>query len=162
MDSDVADASTGPDISDSSPGPINAPHLWLLAVSLVIIIIDQGTKIWALETLPGNPIEGPFGSAFRLVFNRGSAFSLGEGFGPLFGILAIVISIALLWVVRSVNRRIVVIGLGLVQGGAIGNVIDLYGLPFTHPEGDLYDSGTIDRYQLIGDRRSRSRTTQPG
>lgn len=146
MDSDVADASTGPDISDSSPGPINAPHLWLLAVSLVIIIIDQGTKIWALETLPGNPIEGPFGSAFRLVFNRGSAFSLGEGFGPLFGILAIVISIALLWVVRSVNRRIVVIGLGLVQGGAIGNVIDRL---FRDGEGFL--GGAVIDFLDIGD-----------
>jgi len=146
VDSDVADPSTGPEVSDSSTPPINAPHRKLLGVSLVVVIIDQATKIWALNTLPDNPIEGPFGSSLRLIFNRGSAFSLGEGFGPLFGIFAIIISIAMLWFVRQVNRRIVVIGLGLVQGGAIGNVIDRL---FRDGEGFL--GGAVIDFLEIGD-----------
>ena len=58
------------------------------------------------------------------MFNFGSAFSIGRGFGPVFAVLAIAVSIALVFVVAKVDRSIVVIGLGLIQGGAIGNVID--------------------------------------
>ncbi len=96
----------------------------LLTISVVVIIIDQITKEIAVNTLDDGPIDGPFGSSLRLIFNRGSAFSLGEGLGPIFGVLAILVFLALFWIVRSVESRVVVGGLGLVGGGAIGNVID--------------------------------------
>lgn len=118
------------ELTDESPGPfltkqqVSARRWQLFAVGLVVVIIDQITKIIALRTLDDGPIEGPFGSAFRLIFNRGSAFSLGEGFGPIFGVLAIIVTIALFWIVRNIEQRSVVFGLGLVGGGAIGNVID--------------------------------------
>lgn len=103
---------------------VRARRLLLSIVIAVVVLIDQVTKEIALRSLADGPIEGPFGTSLRLIFNRGSAFSLGEGFGPVFGVLAILVSISLFWVVRNVNRPIVVIGLGLVGGGAIGNVID--------------------------------------
>ena len=124
MDLDVGEStaeSLGPVLTKQQ---ISARRKALFAVSLVVIIIDQVTKFIALETLSDGAIRGPFGSAFRLIFNRGSAFSLGEGFGPVFGVLAIIVFIGLFWVVRSVESRTVVFGLGLIGGGAIGNVID--------------------------------------
>ncbi len=103
---------------------VRARRFALAAVIGVVVLIDQVTKEIALRTLADGPIEGPFGSSLRLIFNRGSAFSLGEGFGPVFGVLAIIVSISLFWVVRNIERPVVVFGLGLVGGGAIGNVID--------------------------------------
>ncbi len=103
---------------------LRARRIRLAIVAIIVIIIDQVTKAVALETLADGPIDGPFGSSLRLIFNRGSAFSLGEGFGPIFGVLAVLVTISLFWFVKGVHRPAVVFGLGLVGGGAIGNVID--------------------------------------
>lgn len=103
---------------------VNAHRWQLFVISVVVIIFDQITKEIAVNTLDDGPIDGPFGSSLRLIFNRGSAFSLGEGLGPIFGVLAIIVYFALFWVVRNVESKVVVGGLGLVGGGAIGNVID--------------------------------------
>ncbi len=118
----------------------------LVAISLLVIAIDQISKAWALNSLADRDIEGPFGSGLRLVFNRGSAFSLGEGFGPIFGILAILVSIAMFWVVGKVVQRSVVSGLGLIQGGAIGNVIDR-----AFRDGDGFLAGAVIDFLEIGD-----------
>ena len=89
-----------------------------------MIIVDQITKELALSNLRDGPIEGPLGSSLRLVFNRGAAFSLGEGLGPVLGVLAVIVTIALFWIVKNVQRTSLVVGLGLIGGGAMGNVID--------------------------------------
>ena len=105
-------------------GDLSARRLKLLVVIVLVVIIDQVTKQIAVTTLADGPIEGPFGSSLRLILNRAAAFSLGEGFGPVFGTLAIVVTIGLFWIVRGVERPSLVIGLGMIGGGAIGNVID--------------------------------------
>ena len=122
MDVDeLTDESTGPVLTKQQ---VSARRWQLFAVAVVVIAIDQITKELAVRNLADGPIEGPFGSSLRLIFNRGSAFSLGEGLGPVFGVLAIIVSIAMFWIVRNVERRSVVFGLGLITGGAIGNVND--------------------------------------
>ena len=144
---DVAESETDyPAEVELTPAQVTARRWQLLAVSAMVIAIDQITKIWAVSALDGNTIDGPFGSALRLVFNRGSAFSLGEGFGPLFGVLAFVISIALIFYVKHVERRIVVLGLGLIQGGAIGNVVDRL-----FRDGDGFLGGAVIDFLEIGD-----------
>lgn len=125
---------------------IRARRWQLLTVSVVVIAIDQATKIWAVNTLPDNTIDGPFGSALRLVYNRGSAFSLGEGLGPLFGVLAIAISIAMFFLVKQIGPRFVVFGMGLIQGGAIGNVIDRL-----FRDGDGFMGGAVIDFLEVGD-----------
>lgn len=114
-------------------------------VALVVVVVDQLTKLWAQRTLD-EPIDGPFGSSLRLVENTGSAFSLGEGYGPLFGVLAIMVAVAMFWVVRSVRTPIVIIGLGLVQGGAIGNVLDR-----AFRDGDGFLGGAVIDFLEVGD-----------
>lgn len=103
---------------------ISARRRQLSATALAVIVLDQVTKAWALRTLDDGPIDGPLGSSLRLIYNTGSAFSLGTGFGQLFGVIAIVVAVSLFWVVRRIQHRGVVLGLGLIQGGAVGNVVD--------------------------------------
>jgi signal peptidase II len=124
-----------------------AARRWqLFTVSIVVVVIDQLTKAWALSALDDNTVDGPFGSSLRLVYNSGSAFSLGESFGPIFGVLAIGVSIAMYWIVRGVERRSVVLGLGLIQGGALGNVLDRL-----FREGDGFLGGAVIDFLEVGD-----------
>ena len=61
---------------------------------------------------------------FRLVFNEGMSFSLGQGLGWLVGIVGIgVVVVLLVWCGRleSVGQRVAV---GAVLGGAVGNLVD--------------------------------------
>jgi len=146
VDSDVANDTEIPPESTLSTAAVAARRWQLLTISFVVVAIDQLTKAWAVSELADRQIAGPFGSSLRLVFNRGSAFSLGEGLGPLFGILAIVVSVAMLWIVRNVPRRSVVTGLGLIQGGAIGNVIDR-----AFRNGDGFFGGAVIDFLEIGD-----------
>jgi signal peptidase II len=109
--------------------------LWL-SLSLVIITIDQLTKMWAVKTLSyGHPMEVlPFVN-FTLLHNTGAAFSFLADAGGwqrwLFMGLAIIISIGLvIWLLRlSVQQLGLAIALALILGGALGKLIDrvIYG-----------------------------------
>jgi len=56
--------------------------------------------------------------------NFGSAFSLADGRGPLISLLALVVVAVLLRTGRHATRPTMAVALGLVLGGAIGNLID--------------------------------------
>ena len=64
---------------------------------------------------------------FRLAFNRGASFSIGGdgGWGPVIAVAAVlVLVVQLLWQARSMANRLGTIALGLVLGGAVGNLVD--------------------------------------
>lgn len=59
-----------------------------------------------------------------LTTNTGAAFSLFQGNGQVLGVIAIAV-VALIWfVLGDTSRRIEAISLGLVLGGALGNLAD--------------------------------------
>lgn len=144
---EVAESGTdSPARASLSPQQVTARRWQLLTTSAVVIAVDQLTKLWAVSSLDDRTIDGPWGSGLRLVYNRGSAFSFGEGFGPVFGVLALVISIAMVFVVKQIDRRTVVFGLGLIQGGALGNVIDRL-----FRDGDGFLGGAVIDFLEVGD-----------
>ncbi|MGB3186688.1 MAG: signal peptidase II [Ornithinimicrobium sp.] len=90
------------------------------------ILVDQATKIWAQEALTGRdpvPVVGQL-LEFRLVYNSGAAFSMGAGNTWIFTILATLVVSYLLWHTRSIDHRGWAVALGLLIGGAGGNLID--------------------------------------
>jgi signal peptidase II len=90
-----------------------------------VVVLDQLTKWWAASVLPGEPIVLIDGFlALRYVTNSGAAFSLLQGSGSIIALLAIAIVLFIVVVVRSVPHRPEAIALGLVLGGALGNLID--------------------------------------
>ena len=100
---------------------------WTLAglVAGGIVVLDQLTKRWAQETLPGNPIvvwEGWL--AFVYAENTGSAFGFFPGAGAVIAVIGVFAVALLLWMLREAGRNREVVGLGLVGGGAIGNLVD--------------------------------------
>ena len=105
---------------------------WLrwLALSAVIMVIDQVTKLMILARFrPGERhmvIDGWFD--LILAFNSGAAFSLlGDATGwqrYLFSGLAIAVSIGLVWFLRKPGNFGLHLGLAMILGGAVGNLID--------------------------------------
>jgi len=116
--------------------------LWL---AVLLLIIDQLTKYWALVQLtPHDPIAVMPMLNITLAFNTGAAFSfLGDAGGWqrwLFLALATAVSIALLvWLYRTpLQQRSLNIGLVMVLSGAIGNAIDRATMGFVVDFIDVY------------------------
>lgn len=102
-----------------------------LAVVLIVIVLDQLTKAWILRTL--GPVEGTsrplLGSwlSFTFIKNTGVAFGMFRGIPHFFTITSIIISIGALIFYRYQlphDRRWIQVSVGLIVGGAIGNIID--------------------------------------
>ena len=93
-----------------------------------VVVLDQLSKAWVRGTLvPGRPVTLiPHVMDLSLVYNTGAAFSMGEGKGALFVLIAAVICVAccvLAWREREMPPALVAT-LGCVCGGGIGNAID--------------------------------------
>jgi signal peptidase II len=97
----------------------------LFIVALVAYGLDRVTKVWADATLPGDPIDViPGVLTLRFTTNSGGAFSIGQS-APWFfvGITAIVVAIILATSFRHTSR-VIGASIGLVLGGALGNLTD--------------------------------------
>jgi signal peptidase II len=104
----------------------HTPWLLLASVAVAVVVVDQLTKWWAVEQLSDGQVELVGSLQLNLVRNYGSAFSIGggSGWGAVVSIAGLVIIVGLLWFARSTTSRVGTVALGLVIGGAIGNLID--------------------------------------
>lgn len=105
---------------------------WLV-LSLVVIVLDQLSKWWALAALQPAGTPHPVIPGFlnwTLAFNTGAAFSFlasGDGWQRwFFVLLAVVISgVLVVWLSRTPRSDWkTAMPLGLIVGGALGNLID--------------------------------------
>ena len=105
-----------------------------LAVAAVVAIADQLSKAWVLRLFAEQqqPVERmqPVTGFFNLVltWNRGMSFGLFNNDATLnaaiFTVIAAVIVGGLLVWLRRAQEALIGIAIGLVIGGAIGNVVD--------------------------------------
>jgi signal peptidase II len=95
------------------------------AIAAAVLLLDQLTKSWAVANLSdGHTVDLVGSLRLNLTFNSGMAFSRGKGAGPFIGVLALVVITVLLASLRRSGSLLSSVGLGLVIGGAIGNVCD--------------------------------------
>jgi signal peptidase II len=96
-----------------------------LALVVGVVALDQATKAWALRSLAtGRTVHVMWTIQLNLGFNSGMAFSRGEGWGPLIGVVATVVLVYLLSSLRRAGSATSAFGLALVIGGASGNLVD--------------------------------------
>jgi len=97
----------------------------------LVVIFDQLTKAWVLNGL-GLRIEGESHAILPPLFNVTLVHNLGVSFG-LFGdgsgrwmlsLFSVMVAGLLGWWATRTDRRLLVSAIGLVIGGALGNVID--------------------------------------
>lgn len=101
------------------------PRRLALAVASAIVVVDQLTKWWAVTALSDGPIGLIDGFLqFRLVRNPGGAFGSLPGAGPLIALAALAAVMVIVLVVRRLTGRSESVAMGMVLGGAIGNLID--------------------------------------
>ena len=115
------------DVTTNAPGRLQPARRWamVLGVAVAVIALDQLSKRWALERLSGEQVIDLIGSLrFRLAFNTGMAFSKGSGSGAIIGVVALGIVTVLVLVARKVESKVQLVLIGIVMGGALGNVVD--------------------------------------
>ncbi|MCS5677518.1 MAG: signal peptidase II [Actinomycetota bacterium] len=89
-----------------------------------VLLLDQLTKWWASEALADRTIDLVWTLRLHLVFNTGAAFSQGEGWGPLFAVLILLVVALLVRQGAGTDDPMTRIAVGVVIGGAIGNLAD--------------------------------------
>jgi signal peptidase II len=106
----------------------NGRRLLIPVLAAVVIAADQATKTWALHHVPPSPGRHVVGPVWLvLTFNRGTAFSLGRGVTPVVEVVVVLLVGWLLLFSRRASRAAsapMAMGLGLLVGGAVGNLID--------------------------------------
>lgn len=121
-------------MSDTVPmtAPVRRLHALGIAIALAVLILDQASKWWILAVVmqPPQAIEvTPF---FNLVmaWNRGVSFGLFTHEAEIMPYVLTAVALAivgflLVWLWRS-DRAFTAASLGLVIGGALGNVVDRF------------------------------------
>ncbi|MGW0802927.1 signal peptidase II [Nonomuraea sp. NPDC002799] len=98
----------------------------LVALAAFIYAADLITKTVVLRTLEGEPplvvIQDVL--QFRVIFNSGAAFSIGTGMTFIFTFIAAGVVVAIVRTARKLGSRAWAITLGLLLGGALGNLTD--------------------------------------
>ncbi len=108
---------------------------WGLAVAAVVAILDQASKAAILSHFVGNGFDGERLTGFFnlvLIYNRGVSFGMfnaGAGGGAgrnalVFSLAAAVIVAGLIYWLSRVSSSLLAVAIGLIIGGAAGNVAD--------------------------------------
>lgn len=124
--------------------PARPRWVTFLGLAGLIVATDQVTKAWLTSFLaPGQAVE-VVGDWVRLVHsqNSGGLFGLFHGQALPFGLVSlVVVGLIVLYHGRTTPNRYVSITLGLLLGGALGNLIDRLRLGYVV---DFVDAGLGD------------------
>ena len=113
-----------------------------LGIAASILVVDQLSKVIALRTLDHGNVVHLLGDAlsFRLVANAGAAFSIGSGSTWIFTVLALGVSgFVLREILRGVTNTWWAVTLGVLLGGALGNLLDRVLRPPAFGRGHVVD-----------------------
>ena len=104
------------------------------AIIAILIGLDQVIKHWALNSLKDMETVPVIKNIFNLTYveNRGAAFGLFENNQMIFVVVALIASIAGLYMLHSkkINSKICKFSIVLIIAGALGNLIDRVRLDF--------------------------------
>lgn len=108
------------------PAPPRRLLALLFGVAVLVLAFDIITKSLVVANLDGRPPLKLLGGLLYLdlLRNPGAAFSLATGLTWLLALLAIVVVAAIVWIAPKLRSAGWAVGLGLVLGGASGNLVD--------------------------------------
>ena len=105
----------------------------IFSTALIIVFLDQLAKFLIRKNLQLNESLPVIKNIFHLTYlkNTGSAFSLFQGYNPVFIFFSVIVMIAIFCFIKKVkeNEKIMQFAVGLLLGGTSGNLIDrvIYG-----------------------------------
>lgn len=100
----------------------------LLSVAAVVWVLDIITKVAAVHLLtPGQPVSIIGDTVtWTLVRNSGAAFSMATGYTWVLTLVATGVVIGIIWMGRRLVSPWWALGLGMILGGALGNLVDRF------------------------------------
>ena len=108
----------------------------------VVLVLDQLSKRWAVDRLKDQaPIDLFWTLRFNYAENTGMAFSRGSGAGRFIAVLVVAIVVVLIVVARKMTSRLQLVLVGVVIGGALGNLVDRI---FRAGDGGFLTGGVVD------------------
>lgn len=107
-----------------------------LGISTAWVALDQITKTIAQNDLSSGPrlFFGQIG--FKLIYNSGIAFGIASGSSSVITIFDLLVSGVLVYALLRTTRVLLAVGIALVLGGSLGNVMDRL---FRHNGGGVID-----------------------
>jgi signal peptidase II len=122
------------DPAEPRPGPSagipasrrRALFLALAGIAVVTYVADQVSKAWAVRTLTDEPPRSLIGTVLQLdlIRNPGAAFSVGTGSTWVLTLIAVVVLVVIVRTSRRIGSTGWAWALGLLLGGALGNLTD--------------------------------------
>src|SRR5687767_12963116 len=106
----------------------------LAVPALLVLALDQATKAWIVAEMAPREIRVLVQGFLRLRYteNTGAAFGIFQGGGAVLSIasMAIILGIMVFAVKASHGSKLSMLALGLVLGGALGNLVDRVSLGY--------------------------------
>jgi signal peptidase II len=141
LDAELTDGDATDTSASARPGPGRPRWPLFLALAGIVLVVDQLTKAWIIANVePGRALP-VFGDLVRLVFsqNTGALFGLFRDNATLFAVVSVAVIAAIAWYHgRSPRNALLSTALGLLLGGALGNLIDRIRLGYVV---DFVDAG---------------------
>ncbi|MGH3502746.1 MAG: signal peptidase II [Nocardioidaceae bacterium] len=111
---------------DSAHRPKRPTFLLWAAVAALVLLLDQGTKWWAQHHLADGRPRSLIGDLLQLhlTHNSGAAFGIGTGYTAVLTAVALAIIVVCVRVASRLGSVGWAVALGLLLGGALGNVAD--------------------------------------
>ena len=99
---------------------------WLYATAGMTYLADRLTKLWAERSLAGRPPVTVIPGVLQLNYttNSGGAFGLGQSAPWVFAAATIVVAAAIVASSFRLRNGLTAVSLGLILGGALGNLTD--------------------------------------
>ena len=129
----MTDESTGSTESatagdETDPPPQRRRLRLLLSVAAVVLLVDVVTKVLAVKLLtPQQPVS-IIGDevTWTLVRNSGAASSMGTSYTWVLTLVASAVVVGIIWMGRRLVSPWWALGLGMILGGALGNLVDRF------------------------------------
>lgn len=105
---------------------LTRPRLLLVLLALLTLALDVATKVLVVARLEGHaPVRLPGGIvSFEVSRNSGAAFSFAEGATVVFTLVAVAVAVVIVRSLPRLGSSGWAVTLGLLLGGAVGNLVD--------------------------------------
>jgi signal peptidase II len=122
-----AELVTGDDDEQAGRSPRRRLDL-LLTIAAAVLLLDIVTKVLAVRFLvPGQPVSIIGDTVtWTLVRNSGAAFSMATGYTWMLTLVAMGVVVGIIWMGRRLVSPWWAVGLGMILGGALGNLVDRF------------------------------------
>ncbi|WP_345771203.1 signal peptidase II [Geodermatophilus normandii] len=117
----------GDDGTAAAAAPVRRPRTRLLALlAVTVFLADLASKLLVVATVDRGENVRLLGGLLYLTHarNTGAAFSFAEGFTVVFTLIAAVVVVVIVRTARRLFSTGWAVALGLVLGGAVGNLVD--------------------------------------